>query len=103
TFGFAQKSMENPVFIFGANYIGRLAKEIFENNGVVVYGFLDDDKKLHSTEVDEASVLGNTDDDGFLKLIGKKCVAFVAVDDNRVRKGIVKMLHDVRHVQAVNA
>lgn len=95
--------MENPVLIFGANHLGRAAKEIFEANGNVVYGFLDDDKKLHNTELDETIVLGSTDDDGFLKLIGKKCEAFVAVDDNRLRKGITRMLHEVRHVQPVNA
>jgi sugar O-acyltransferase (sialic acid O-acetyltransferase NeuD family) len=95
--------MENPVIIFGANYLGRAAKEIFESNQVVVYGFLDDEKKLHKTELDEVVILGATDDDGFLKLIGKKCEAFVAVDDNRLRKSLVKMLQEVRHVQPVNA
>ena len=97
------KSMENPVIIFGANYLGRAAKEIFESNSVVVYGFLDDDKKLHNTELDEVVILGSTDDDGFLKLIGKKCEAFVAVDDNKLRKSIVSMLNEVRHMQPVNA
>ena len=89
--------------IFGASYIGRAAKEILEKNGVVVYGFLDDDKKLHQKEIDEATVMGATDDDGFLKLISKKCEAFIAVDDNKLRKNLVKMLKDVRHVQPVNA
>lgn len=95
--------MENPVIIFGANYLGRSAKEIFESNGNVVYGFLDDNKSLHNKEIDESFVLGSTDDDGFLKLIGKKCEAFVAVDENKFRKNIVKILQDVRHVQPVNA
>lgn len=95
--------MENPVIIFGANALGRAAREIFETNEVVVYGFLDDNKKLHNTQVDEITVLGDTDNDGFLKLIGKKCEAFVAVDDNKLRKSIVKMLQEVRHVQPVNA
>jgi sugar O-acyltransferase (sialic acid O-acetyltransferase NeuD family) len=95
--------MENPVIIFGANYLGRIAKEIFESNEIVVYGFLDDNKKLHSTEVDEAVVLGSTDDDGFLKLIGKKCEVFVAIDDNKLRRSIVKMLQGERHAQPVNA
>src|SRR5258708_4776034 len=95
--------MKNPVIIFGANYLGRAAKEIFEANEAVVYGFLDDDKKLYQKEIDEAVVLGATDDDGFLKLIGKKCEAFVAIDDNKLRKSIVKMLQEVRHVQPVNA
>jgi sugar O-acyltransferase (sialic acid O-acetyltransferase NeuD family) len=95
--------VKNPVIIFGANYLGRAAKEIFEANDVVVYGFLDDDKKLHQKEIDDAVVLGSTDDDGFLKLIGKKSEAFVAIDDNKLRKTIVKMLQEVRHVQPVNA
>ena len=95
--------MENPVIIFGANALGRAAKDIFENNGVVVYGFLDDDKKLHKLIIDEVVVLGDTDDDGFLKLIGKKCEAFIAIDDNKLRKNIVSVLKDVRHVQPVNA
>jgi sugar O-acyltransferase (sialic acid O-acetyltransferase NeuD family) len=95
--------MENPVIIFGANYLGRAAKEIFDRNGNVVYGFLDDNKTLHSTEIDDVVVLGSTDDDGFLKLIGRKCEAFVAVDDNKLRKNLVKMLHEVRKMQPVNA
>jgi sugar O-acyltransferase (sialic acid O-acetyltransferase NeuD family) len=95
--------MDNPVIILGANHLGRAAKEIFDGNGNVVYCFLDDDKKLHNTEIDTVTVLGATDDDGFLKLIGKKCEAFVAADDNKVRKSLVKMLHEMRHVQPVNA
>jgi sugar O-acyltransferase (sialic acid O-acetyltransferase NeuD family) len=95
--------MENPVIILGANHLGRAAKEIFDGNGNVVYCFLDDDKKIHNTEIDTVTVLGSTDDDGFLKLIGKKCEAFVAADDNKVRKSLVKMLHEERHVQPVNA
>lgn len=89
--------------IFGASYLGRMAREIFEVNGNVVYGFLDDDKQRHGKEFDGITVLGSTDDDGFLKLIGKKCEAFVAIDDNRLRKSLVKMLNEVRHVQPVNA
>jgi len=95
--------MENPVIIFGANYLGRSAKEIFESNEVEVYGFLDDDQKLHNTQLDDVTVLGSTDNDGFLKLIGKKCEAFVAVDDNRLRKSLVKVIQEVRHKQPVNA
>jgi sugar O-acyltransferase (sialic acid O-acetyltransferase NeuD family) len=95
--------MENPVIIFGANYLGRAAKEIFERNGNVVYCFLDDNKSLHNTTVDNISVLGSTDDDGYLKLIGHKCEAFVATDDNKLRKSLVKMLNERRKMQPVNA
>lgn len=95
--------MENPVMIFGAGTIGRLAKEIFESNGVVVYGFLDDDKKIHKTEVDEIQVLGSTDEQGFLKLIGEKCEAFIATDENKLRKSLTQILQEDRHVQPINA
>jgi sugar O-acyltransferase (sialic acid O-acetyltransferase NeuD family) len=95
--------MENPVLIFGASYLGRAAKAIFEGNGNVVYGFLDDNRNVHGKEIDGVTILGSTDDDGFLKLIGKKCEAFVAVDDNRLRKNLVSMLNEVRQVQPINA
>jgi sugar O-acyltransferase (sialic acid O-acetyltransferase NeuD family) len=94
--------VKSPVIIFGANHLGRAAKEIFESNEIVVYGFLDDNDKLHNREIDDVRVLGSTDDDGFLKLIGKKSHAFVAVDDNKLRKSIVKMLTEVRHTQPIN-
>lgn len=94
--------MENPVIILGANYLGRQAKEILESNGNDIYCFLDDNKKLHNTVIDEVTVMGSTDDDGYLKLIGKKCDAVVAVDDNKLRKTLVSMLQERRHVQPVN-
>lgn len=94
--------MENPVIIFGANYLGRAARDAFEANGNVVYCFLDDDKKLHNTVIDNITVLGSTDDDGFLKLVGKKCEAFIAEDDNKLRRSLVQMLQEVRQVQPIN-
>jgi sugar O-acyltransferase (sialic acid O-acetyltransferase NeuD family) len=94
--------MENPVIILGANYLGRQAKEILESNGNVVYGFLDDNKKLHNTEIDNVSVLGSTDDENFLKLIGKKCDVVIALDENKVRKSLVRLLNEDYKVQPVN-
>ncbi|MDB5243097.1 MAG: acetyltransferase [Spirosoma sp.] len=95
--------MENPVVIFGAGSLGLTALDLFQRNNVVVYGLLDDDKTLHGKEFGEVSVLGETDDDGFLKLIGQKCEAFVAIADARVRRRLVKMLNERRKVQPVNA
>lgn len=95
--------MENPVLIFGAGSLGLTALDLFQRNNVVVYGLLDDDKNLHGTEFGDVSVLGETDDDGFLKLIGQKCEAFVAIADGRVRRRLVKMLNERRKVQPVNA
>ena len=59
--------MINPVVIFGAKGLGKTALDIFKSNDVVVYCFLDDDVSLHGTEIEEVSVLGATDDDGYLK------------------------------------
>lgn len=95
--------MDKPVIILGTGGIGRAALEIFESNQVVVFGFLEDDEQEHGKEIDTISVLGRTDDDGYLKLIGKKCEAFVAADENTYRHSLVEMLHERRKVQPVNA
>lgn len=95
--------MINPVIIFGTGAIGYHAMETFESNGVVIYGFLEEDATKHGTEMNNISILGKPEDDGFLKLIGKKCDAFIASDDNAYRKSMVKMLNERRQVQPVNA
>lgn len=95
--------MEKPVIIFGAKGIGKAALEIFKSNSVVVYGFLDDDQATHGKEIDDVTILGNTDDHGFLKLIGQKTEAFVATDDNALRKKQVKQLMESRKVMPTNA
>ena len=91
------------MIIFGAGGIGKAALDIFESNGVSVYCFLDDNDSLHNTEIKEVSILGGTEDDEFLKFIGKKCEAFVAEDDNKVRKSLVEMLIEHKKVMPVNA
>lgn len=95
--------MENPVLIFGAGALGHQAYDIFRNNNVLVYGFLDDNKELQGTEVGEVSVLGDTDDGGFLKVIGQKCEAFVAIGERTVRQQITEMLLARRKTMPVNA
>lgn len=95
--------MDNPVIIFGAGSLGKAALEIFRSNGVVVYCFLDDNKALHGTEIDQVTVMGGLDDDNLLNIIGKKCEAFVALDETKYRKGVVKVLKEKRKVMPVNA
>ena len=94
--------MEQPVIIFGASGLGKLVLEILQSNEIVVYGFLDDDSDLHDTMIGEIPVLGSTDDQGFLKLIGKKCQAFVAQDNVKMKQGLVAMLNDKRKVMPIN-
>lgn len=95
--------MEKPVMIFGAKGIAIPALEIFNSNEVVVYGLLDEDKALHGTEINTISVLGSTDDEELLLLVGKECEAFVAIEDNKYRKTLVKQLNKNHNVQPVNA
>ena len=95
--------MENPVIIFGAGTLGRLALDIFNSNNVLTYGFLDDNKALHNTEISETMVLGDPFDDGFLKFIGNKTEAFVAIDHKVLKKKIVEMLLERRKTMPVNA
>jgi len=95
--------MDNPVVIFGASGLGKVALDIFKSNEVVVYCFLDDDEKLHGKEIDNISVMGSTDNEELLKIVGKDCEAFVATDDNRLRKTIVKTLVTDKKKMPVNA
>lgn len=95
--------MKNPVLIFGAGSVGKTAAEIFNQNEVLIYGFLDDKADLHHKEIGTVTIMGNTDDDGFLKLIGGKTEAFVAIKNREDRMRIVGMLKDRRKVMPVNA
>lgn len=93
----------NPIIIFGAGGLGKAAMEIFQSNDVLVYGFLDDDESLQKTEINHISVMGRTDDQSFLKLIGHKCDAFVAISNRQVRRGLFKILNERRKIMPVNA
>ena len=72
-----------PVLVFGAREKGRAVAEILETNGVLVYGFLDDDKTLlqERATYNQVTVLGKTDDPRFRQILGEKCFPFVALED----------------------
>jgi len=95
--------MENPVIIMGASGLGKVALDIFNFNDILIYCFLDEEESLHNTEINDIIVMGDPTDDGYLKLIGKKCEAFVAVDDKERRKSLTKLLEERRKVVPVNA
>lgn len=95
--------MENPVLILGAKTNGQLALEAFASNNVVVYCFLDDDETLRGQEVNTISVMGATDDEQFLKLLGKQCEVFVATEDVASRRSLTKLLRDRYKMAPVNA
>lgn len=95
--------MEKPVIIFGAKGIGKAAQQIFTSNGVEIYGFLDDDEELNNTQVNNIPVLGNTDSEELLKLLGNKCEAFIALEETKVRRKQVEILKGDYKVMPVNA
>lgn len=95
--------MQDPVVIFGAGNTGKMVIDIFNLNEVLVYGLLDDNEKLHNAEISEIVVLGHTDDNGFLKIIGNKTEAFVAIRNKTDRKRVVKLLNEKRKTMPVNA
>ncbi|GAB4395835.1 MAG: acetyltransferase [Microscillaceae bacterium] len=95
--------VENPVLILGAKGLGQVALEIFNSHGLLVYGFLEDDETWHQRQIDHVSILGRTDDQAFLKLIGAKCEAFVASDENQYRKHLTNLLLEKRKVMPLNA
>jgi sugar O-acyltransferase (sialic acid O-acetyltransferase NeuD family) len=72
---------KKPVVIFGANDLGFAAKEIFDQNEVVTYCYLDDNEDLHREEFLDVSVQGATDDEAMLAMLGPDCNAFVAFDE----------------------
>ena len=95
--------MENPVIILGAQAVGTAALDAFLSNDVVVYCLLDDDRKLQETELLDVPVMGNTDDNELLKLLGKKCEVFVATDDLASRRSLTEMLRAEYEAVPVNA
>ena len=96
-------NMGKPIIIIGAKGLGKSALEIFNSNGIISYGFLDDDQSVHNTEIGGLLVLGSTEDEKYLKLIGDKCEAFIASDDTRERKSLVEMLYKRCKEMPVNA
>ncbi len=94
--------MEKPIIIFGAGTLGRSVLGILRSHDFDVYGFLDD-KADPDGIIDGVPVLGKTDDQGYLKLIGRKADSVVAYDDVRLRKNTVKYLKEVRKVMPMNA
>lgn len=94
--------MENPVLIIGTGRIGKLALDIFNKNNVLVYGFLSDDKNLLQKELGDVVVLGTTEDNNFIDIIGKKTEVFVAEDTVRIKQKLIKQILESRKTMPVN-
>ncbi len=95
--------MGKPVIIICATDLGKAVLDIFKSNDVVTYGFLDDNKSLWGSEIEDTTVLGSTEDESYLKIIGKDCDVFIASDDNAFRANMIKNLKTSRKTMPVNA
>ena len=95
--------MNKPVIILCATDLGKAVLDVFKSNDIVVFGFLDDNKKIHSTEIEDITVLGSTNNEEYLKIIGKECDVFVASDDNSWKATMIKTLRERQEAMPVNA
>ena len=95
--------MNKPVIIICATDLGKAVFETFKSNEVLVYGFLDDDKKLHDKQIGDTTVLGDVDDEEYLNVIGEDCDVFIASDDNAWKANIIKNLRKNQKTMPVNA
>jgi len=92
---------KKPILIINADTIGKMAYDAFASNGVIVYGFLDDNSKEEM--IDEVPVLGKTEDENYFKIIGKDCEVFVASDDNKFKKSFVEILASKKKTVPTNS
>ncbi len=88
--------------ILGAKGLGKVALDIFDQNNVLTYCFLDDDESLHNTQIGEVAVLGGLGDSEFLCYAGDTCEVFVALDEKEYRKSVVEELVEQKKVMPVN-
>lgn len=95
--------MKKPVIILGAHELGKVALDILQKNGLVVYGFLDDDQALQGQAINHVPVLGSTTEEQYLDLIGEQCDVFIAIAQQAKRQHLATMLREQRQVVPINA
>ncbi len=95
--------MGKPVIILGAQGLGKVALDILQKTGLIVYGFLDDDHALQGQAINHVPILGNTTEEQYLDLIGKRCDVFIAVEQQARRQHLATMLHKQKQVVPINA
>lgn len=94
--------MDKPVIILGAGGLGKTALDILTQNNVVVYGFLDDDKALHHTLIQEVTVLGDTSDETLLQMIGDNCEVCIALEEMDKRASLTEFIKKRRKKMPIN-
>lgn len=84
--------MSKPVIIFGTGGLARTALNIFEQNEVLVYGFLTEDETEVGEEINRIMVMATVDDDVFIRKSTKEADVFVALEDQSEREEMIHTL-----------
>lgn len=96
--------MDTPILIFGTKEKGQAALEIFQNNGIIVYGLLTEEETPQEGKTyGHVSVLGHTKDRTYLDLLGDKCHPFVAVEGIKASQEIITQLGAEEKLHPLNA
>jgi FlaA1/EpsC-like NDP-sugar epimerase len=95
--------MRKPVIILGAHSLGEVALDILQKNGIIVYGFLDDDQAPQGKAISHVPILGNTTEERYLDLIGEECDVFIAIAQQARHQHLATMLREQRKVVPINA
>lgn len=92
------------IIILGAQHLARLAVEIFQQNGLDLYGLLADRKSADQPkELHHIPILGQIEDEQYLCLLGEKCQAFVALEQLASRQKLIKDLNSRAGMVFINA
>ena len=97
--------MEIPIIIFGAKEKGKIALDILQSTGHLIYGLLVEDKQTHPAEDEWSDIplLGSIADKECLALLGEKYHPFVALQKKATAQKILKNLDKRKILKPLNA
>jgi sugar O-acyltransferase (sialic acid O-acetyltransferase NeuD family) len=84
---------KTPVIVLGAKGIVLSVIEALHADNRLIYCLLDDDTTLQQKEIENIAVLGDTEDESFLKLLGEECEAFIAIENSTHRKKLAQLIN----------
>ena len=93
----------NGIIILGICPLTKGTLNIFQENNLLVYGILDDDKQWHNKNINHIPVLGATDNPEFLKLLNESCSVFIAYDSMKIRKSRLNLLSSQNTLWLISA
>jgi sugar O-acyltransferase (sialic acid O-acetyltransferase NeuD family) len=91
------------VIIVGTQNIAKIAIEIFQQNDLLVYGLLTEEKEDKRQEISHIPILGYIDDEKYISLLGKNCQIFVALEQINFKKRVIQQLAQHEHIVFMSA